>query len=334
MGSYLVTGVCGFIGSKVAEFLLREGHRVTGLDNVNSYYDPTLKKYRLVLLRNFVDFRFFETDVRDPGALRNIFAENRSFDAIFHLAAMAGVRYSVRCPEEYVSVNVDGTLNILKLCQEFGVRKLILASTSSLYAGQPLPFSEELPVNMPISPYAASKKAAEVLAYTYHYLYNIDVIILRYFTVYGPAGRPDMSVFRFIHAVLNDDPLVVYGDGTQRRDFTYIDDIAEGTTRSLSLSGYEIVNLGSSSPHSLREVISLIEEFTGKKAKVVYKPAEKADIPATWASIEKAKRLLNWEPKVSLEEGLARTVMWFRENWEWVQGIDVSREGGVTWRRS
>ncbi|WP_369018018.1 NAD-dependent epimerase/dehydratase family protein [Thermatribacter velox] len=294
---------------------------------MNSYYDLRLKEYRLSLLRSFPNFRFFKADIRNVSDLRMVFKECGAFDAVFHLAAMAGVRYSMRRPEEYVSVNVDGTLNILKLCQEFGVPKFVLASTSSLYAGQPLPFSEGLPVNEPISPYAASKKGAEALAYTYHYLYGIDVVVLRYFTVYGPAGRPDMSIFRFIYLVLKGIPLVIYGDGTQRRDFTYIDDIVEGTIRSLGISGYEVINLGSNAPHSLGEAISLIEELTGKKVLIEYKPAEKTDMPSTWANIEKAKRLLGWKPGTPLKEGLGKTIAWFKENWEWVKNIDIWREG-------
>jgi len=323
----LVTGVCGFIGSKLAESLLKGENFVVGIDNMNSYYDLRLKEYRLSLLRSFPNFRFFKADIRNVSDLRMIFKEYGTFDAIFHLAAMAGVRYSMRCPEEYVSVNVDGTLNILKLCQEFGVRKFVLASTSSLYAGQPMPFSEALPVNEPISPYAASKKGAEALTYTYHYLYGIDVVVLRYFTVYGPAGRPDMSIFRFVYSVLKGSPLVIYGDGTQKRDFTYIDDIVEGTVCSLSISGYEVINLGSNAPHSLQEVISLIEELTAKKALIEYKPAEKTDMPSTWASIEKAKGLLGWQPETSLKEGLGKTIAWFEENWEWVKNIDIWCEG-------
>jgi len=212
-------------------------------------------------------------------------------------------------------------LNLLELCKNYGVPKFVLASTSSLYAGQPMPFKEDLPVNTPISPYAASKKSAEVTAYTYHYLYGIDVSVVRYFTVYGPAGRPDMSVFRFIKWIMEEKPLEVFGDGSQSRDFTYIDDIAEGTILALKPLGYEIINLGNNQPHKLSEVIGLIEKFTGKTARVENREFHKADLKATWADITKAKELLGWQPKVSLEEGIRRTVDWFKENWHWLKDI-------------
>lgn len=327
MGSYLITGVCGFIGSKVAELLLSKGHAVVGLDNMNRYYDVRLKEYRLSFLKSFKNFSFFESDIRDFEGLRKVFERHRNFGAVFHLAAMAGVRYSIRRPEEYMTVNVNGTLNLLELCKKFEIPKFILASTSSLYAGQSMPFSENLPVNTPISPYAASKKAAEVLAYTYHYLYGINVTVLRYFTVYGPAGRPDMSVFRFVYSVLKGSPLVVYGDGSQSRDFTYIDDIAAGTVLALGLSGYEIINLGSNSPCSLKDLISLIEELVGKKADITYQTFDKTDMLSTWASIDKARELLGWQPKVGLKEGLKKTVSWFKENWEWVKEVNILKEG-------
>jgi nucleoside-diphosphate-sugar epimerase len=186
-----------------------------------------------------------------------------------------------------------------------------------------MPFKEDLPVNTPISPYAASKKSAEVIAYTYHYLYDIDVSVVRYFTVYGPAGRPDMSVFRFIKWIMEEKPLEVFGDGSQSRDFTYIDDIAEGTILALKPLGYEIINLGNNQPHKLSEVIKLIEKFTGKTARVENREFHKADLRATWADITKAKELLGWQPMVSLEEGIRRTVDWFKENWHWLRGIKL-----------
>ena len=224
-------------------------------------------------------------------------------------------------PYVYFTTNVLGTLNLLELCKEYGVKKFVLASTSSLYAGQKMPFNEDLPVNTPISPYAASKKSAEVLCYTYHYLYGIDVSIVRYFTVYGPAGRPDMSVFRFIKWILEDKPLEVFGDGSQSRDFTYVDDIAEGTILATRPLGYEIINLGNNRPHSLMEMIGLIERYTGKKARFEMRDFHKADMKATWADIGKAKSLLGWEPKVSLEEGIKRTVEWTLENWSWIKDV-------------
>lgn len=323
MKTVLVTGAAGFIGSKVAEKLLDRGYNVVGVDNLNDYYYPKLKEYRVEKLKNNPGFTFYRADIEDRETLRSIFQEARP-QGVINLAARAGVRYSLVDPFVYETTNSLGTLNLLEAMREFGARKFVLASTSSLYAGQPMPFKEDLPVNTPISPYAASKKAAEVMSYTYHYLYGFDVTVLRYFTVYGPAGRPDMSIFRFIKWIDEGTPITVYGDGTQSRDFTYIDDIAEGTVRAYEIeTGYEIINLGGNHPNQLNEVIRLIEEYLGKKAEIIYKPFHKADMKATWADIEKAKRLLNWEPQVSLEEGLKRTVDWHIENREFVRTIPL-----------
>ena len=318
----LVTGCAGFIGWKVSERLLEEGHEVVGIDNLNSYYDPRVKLWRLERLRGRRGFEFYEVDIENYEALKTVFQEHK-FEAVINEAARAGVRYSLENPWVYLRTNAEGTLNLLELMKKFGVPKMVLASTSSLYAGQKMPFSESLPVNTPISPYAASKKAAEALAYSYHYLYGLDITILRYFTVYGPAGRPDMSIFRFIYWALKGETAEVFGDGSQSRDFTYIDDIAEGTIKALKPVSYEIINLGNNRPHSLREVIELIERYTGKKLKVVHKEFHKADMKATWAEIEKAEKILGWKPKVSLEEGVKRTVEWFLENWEWLREVEV-----------
>ena len=318
----LVTGCAGFIGWAVAKRLLEEGHKVIGVDNLNSYYDVRLKHYRLEDLRSYRDFKFFQLDIEDYGKLKEVF-ENYRFDAVINEAARAGVRASIEDPFVYMTTNANGTLNLLELCKNYGISKFVLASTSSLYAGQPMPFKEDLPVNTPISPYAASKKAAEVIAYTYHYLYGIDVSILRYFTVYGPAGRPDMSVFRFIKWIMEDSSLEVFGDGSQSRDFTYIEDIAEGTILALKPLGYQIINLGNNKPHSLLEMIGLVERFTGKKAKIENREFHKADMKATWADITKAKELLGWQPKTSLEEGIEKTVDWFKKNWHWLKEVKL-----------
>ena len=318
----LVTGCAGFIGWKVCENLISRGHRVIGIDNVNDYYDTRVKLWRLEKLRSLEGFTFHRIDIEDYEALRKLF-ESERFDAVVNEAARAGVRYSIQNPHIYVSTNVMGTLNLLELAKEHGVSKFVQASTSSLYAGQPMPFKEDLPVNTPISPYAASKKSAEALCYTYHYLYGIDVAILRYFTVYGPAGRPDMSPFRFTYWVMKGEPIQLYGDGSQKRDFTYVDDIAEGTVRALDLKGYEIVNLGNNRPHRLSYMIELIEKFTGRKANIEYGEFHKADMKDTWADITKAEKLLGWKPTVSLEEGIEKTVRWFEENWDWVKDVKV-----------
>jgi len=233
------------------------------------------------------------------------------------------VRYSLKNPFIYLSTNTGGNLNLLELSREYNVPKFVLASTSSLYAGQKMPFNENLPVNTPISPYAASKKAAELMSYTYHYLYGLDVTIVRYFTVYGPAGRPDMSIFRFIKWVTEGIPLEIYGDGNQERDFTYVDDIAKGTIKALKLLGYEIINLGNNHPRKLSEAIKLIEKYTGKKVSFEYKEFHKADIKATWADINKAEKLLNWQPQINLKEGIKKTIEWTKRNWEWIADVEL-----------
>ena len=318
----LVTGSAGLIGWKVSEKLLQSGVEVVGVDNLNDYYDPKLKLWRLEQLKKFPNFTFYKVDIERFEDLKKIFKEN-NFDLVINEAARAGVRYSIENPHIYLSTNTKGTLNLLELMKEFSIPKMILASTSSLYAGQPMPFKENLPVNEPISPYAASKKAAEVFSYTYHYLYGIDVIILRYFTVYGPAGRPDMAVFNFIYKTLKGEPIILYGDGTQKRDFTYIDDVAEATIKAIQLNGYEVINVGNNNPRAVKELLDLIEEFTGKSPKIIYRDFHKADMKDTWADITKAKILLNWEPTTSLEEGVEKTVKWFKENWNWIKDLKV-----------
>jgi len=322
MKKILVTGVAGFVGSKVTEMLLKNEYQVIGVDNLNDYYDVKLKLWRLNNLKKFSNFKFYKNDIEEYNFLKGIF-QLHHFDAIINLAARAGVRYSLENPFIYLYTNAGGNLNLLELCKEFKVSKFILASTSSLYAGQKMPFNEDLSVNIPISPYAASKKSAEAMAYTYYYLYGIDVTILRYFTVYGPAGRPDMSIFRFIKWTAEGSPLEIFGDGSQMRDFTYIDDIAKGTIKALKPLGYEIINLGNNHPHRLFEAVKLIEKYTKRKARFKYKEFHKTDVKATWADINKAKELLNWSPEVSLEEGIKWTVEWTRDNWEWVQKIKI-----------
>lgn len=323
MKTYLVTGSCGFIASRVASKLLEQGHAVVGVDNMNDYYDVRLKEYRKKDLERFPEFTFYPIDIEDLAALGAIF-ERHDFAAIVNLAARAGVRYSIENPHVYMSTNAQGTLNILELMRKHDIRKFVLASTSSLYAGQPMPFLESLPVNAPISPYAASKKAAEVMAYSYHYLFDIDCSILRYFTVYGPAGRPDMSVFRFIKWIDEGNPIEMFGDGSQGRDFTYVDDIADGTIRALTDVGYEIINLGGgNNPVKLNTLVNKIEECLGKKATIEHRPFHKADMFETWADISKAGKLLGWAPTVSLDEGVRRSVEWYKSNREWLRDVTL-----------
>jgi nucleoside-diphosphate-sugar epimerase len=318
----LLTGVAGFIGHETGKRLLSAGKRVIGVDNLNDYYDVRLKKHRLEDLKGREGFSFYPADIEDLQALETIFKENR-IDAVINLAARAGVRYSIENPFVYMTTNACGTLNLLEMMRKHEVKKIVLASTSSLYAGQKMPFSEELPVNTPISPYAASKKAAEAMVYSYHYLFGIDASVVRYFTVYGPAGRPDMSMFRFIRWIDEGDEVLLYGDGSQSRDFTFVSDIAEGTVRALKPLGFEVVNLGNSHPHDLSEMISLIERYLGKKARIRQAPFQKTDMMATWADIGKAKRLFDWTPEIPLSEGIGKTVDWHLRNREWVREIRI-----------
>lgn len=327
MKKFLVTGSAGFIASRVVGLLLDAGHQVVGVDNLNDYYDVRLKNWRLDRLSESPcsdQFTFLRLDVEDLHGLQGLFSDHGPFDAVLNLAARAGVRYSMKNPSVYLSTNVGGTLNVLDCMRASGCGKIILASTSSLYAGQPMPFSEELAVNEPLSPYAVTKKAAELMCHSYRKLYGIDVSILRYFTVYGPAGRPDMSPFRFVRWIAEGEPIELFGDGSQSRDFTYVDDIAAGTVAALRPVGYEIINLGGGRhPVSLNEVIRILEDLLGKKARIEQQPFHEADVKETWAEIEKADRLLGWRPKVSLEEGLRRTVDWYLENRDWVKELNL-----------
>ncbi len=324
----LVTGAAGFIGSHViAQLAVDAETRVIGIDNINDYYDTSLKRHRLEQLSSYPQFQFFEGDLTDRPFLSRVFAEHR-FDSVINLAARAGVRYSMENPHVYLATNSTGSLNLLEAMQATGASKYVLASTSSLYAGQPMPFSESSPVNEPISPYAASKKAAELMAYSFHHLYDFDVSVVRYFTVYGPAGRPDMSYFRFIQAVYNGDPITVYGDGNQSRDFTHVDDVARGTIAATRNVGYEIINLGrGDQPVSINSIIERIELILNRKANVQYVPEHAADMKSTRADNSKARNLLNWEPQVGIDDGLASCVNWFTANLPW--SAKISLETGV-----
>jgi nucleoside-diphosphate-sugar epimerase len=320
MSNYLVTGCAGFIASKVTELLLSQGHEVTGIDNINDTYDPSLKHWRLDQIKSNAGFTFHRLDICDRDRLKNVF--NQGFDAVINLAARAGVRQSVENPWVYFETNVTGTLNLLELCRKHEVGKFVLASTSSLYgANNPQPFQEDANTNGPLSPYAASKKAAEVLCYTYHYLYGIDITIPRYFTVYGPAGRPDMSLFRFVQWISKGVPVTVFGDGNQSRDFTYVDDIARGTVAALKPVGYEVVNLGSDRPAVLMDTIKTIEQMLEEKANIEFQPAHAADVLATWANISKAKSLLEWQPQTTLNQGIQNLVDWYQANESWAKDI-------------
>lgn len=312
---YLVTGCAGFIGSRVTELLLEAGHEVLGVDNLNDAYDPRLKQWRLEQLQVRAGFRFQRLEIGDRQAVDALFAAEVTPQGVINLAARAGVRTSVENPWVYLQANCEGTLNLLDACRRHGVKKFVLASTSSLYgANNPVPYREDADTSQPLSPYAASKKAAEALAFTYHYLHGLDVSVLRYFTVYGPAGRPDMSVFRFIRHIAEGEPILVFGDGRQQRDFTYVDDIARGTIAALRPLGYEVINLGGDQPVRLDAVIEQIAALLDAHPQITYRPAHRADVLATWADIGRAGELLGWRPEVPIAEGLRRAVAWYRAN--------------------
>jgi UDP-glucuronate 4-epimerase len=322
--TYLVTGAAGFIGSKVCELLLADNHTVIAVDNLNDAYDVRLKHHRLRRLCGRERFCFHRLDIRDRAALRSLVAGLSSPPAaILNLAARAGVRQSVEDPWVYFETNTTGTLNLLELCRDYGIEKFVLSSTSSLYGlSDCMPYREDADTNRPLSPYAASKKAAEVLCYTYHDLYGIDVTVLRYFTVYGPAGRPDMSLFRFVHWISGGKPVVVFGDGGSR-DFTFVEDVARGTIAGLRCLGYEIINLGSDTPIAVVDAIKLIEQRLDKRAHIEHHPRHAADVPATWADIGKARRLLGWEPRTAFTDGVDRLATWYERNAEWLSEIAV-----------
>lgn len=327
MPNILVTGCAGFIGWNVSELLLAKGHTVVGADNFDPAYDVRLKEWRLERLKQRDGFAYHSLDVCDLKAVHHLFQQHSNgmpIEAVVHLAARAGVRQSIRDPWGYYETNVTGALNTLEAAVKIGVGKFVLASSSSLYGqNNPRPYAEGANTDRPISPYAASKKAAEVVAYTYHHLYGTDVTLLRYFTVYGPAGRPDMSIFRFVHWITEGQSLVVYGDGRQERDFTYVDDIAEGTVAALELSGFEIINLGGGNAVPLLEVIHHIQSLVGNDAKLKYLPSQPTDVSATLADISKAERLLSWKPKTSIKAGLKNVVDWYMENRSWAKHIEL-----------
>lgn len=321
--THLVTGCAGFIASRTADELLSRGREVVGVDNLGPTYDPTLKRWRLDQLQDRDGFTFHHEDVEDLDAMRAIF-ENHDLEAVLNLAARAGVRKSVENPWGFMDTNATGMLNLLELCRQHDVPTCLLASTSSLYGdSHEVPFSEDADTDAPVSPYAASKKAAESLAASYSRLYGIATPSPRYFTVYGPAGRPDMSVFRFVRWVRDGEPITVYGDGTQRRDFTYVGDIARGTIAALELDGFEPVNLGNDDPVALNDLIALIEDAVGREARTRHDDRHPADVDATWADISKARELLDWEPQVGLREGLQRTADWYEANREWAQKVEL-----------
>jgi UDP-glucuronate 4-epimerase len=310
---YLVTGGAGFIGSHLSEALLIRGDEVICVDNFNSYYSPARKRRNVARALELPGYTLVEADFRDLEGLEEIFATHRP-QKVAHLGAMAGPRPSIEQPLLYEEVNVRGTINLLELSRRYGVTGFVLASTSSVYGRAPTPWTEDLPANEPLSPYAATKRAAEILAYTLHYLHGMPTRIVRFFTVYGPRGRPDMTPALFVDAMIKQRPITLFnaGEGVYR-DWTYVDDIVAGVVAALDVDlAFDTFNLGNSSPIQLRDFVALLEQITGYQAIVEPRPLSPADPPTTYANIDKARRLLGFQPRTSVEEGLARFWQWYR----------------------
>jgi len=314
----LLTGGAGFIGSHLAEALLRRGYQLSIIDNLDNFYDPARKTDNLALVGRMGKFEFFELDICDPGALREA-VRTAQPDVIIHLAARAGVRPSIEQPGLYERVNVAGTVNLLELARELEVKRVIFGSSSSVYgATNRVPFSEDDPVLHPISPYAATKLAAELMCYTYASLYGISILCLRFFTVYGPRQRPDLAIHKFTALMEAGKPIPVFGDGSMGRDYTYVDDIVAGILSSLEyrlpLAGvpFDVFNLGNSHPVKLAELIEHLEVATGRTAIRDCKPLQPGDVPLTFANIHKASRLLGYRPQTRMEDGLKKFVAWYR----------------------
>ena len=320
MANFLVTGAAGFIGARTSEILIKDGHTVVGVDNLNEAYDPRIKQYRLKKLQALPGFTFHRLDISEKSII-DYFGEQQ-FQGVINMAARAGVRASVKDPWVYVESNMIGTLNMLEICRVTGTKKFIVASTSSIYGEDPpYPTPESASSSEPLQPYAASKKGAEAMAHAYHHLYDIDVSVVRFFTVYGPAGRPDLSIFRFVQWISEGRPVRVNGDGEQSRGFTYIDDIARGVIDALKPVGHEVINLGGHEVITINNLIKLIEDVVGKKAIVEYGPPDLADMRSNWADVTKAGELLGWEPQFSLRSGIEKLVEWYNAERAWASQI-------------
>jgi UDP-glucuronate 4-epimerase len=311
----LVTGGAGFIGSHLMERLIRDGREALCLDDFNDYYTPALKRRNIECVRRVGAFRLYEGDIRDRDLCARIFQENR-VEVVVHLAARAGVRVSLEQPSLYQDVNCTGTTNLLELSRLHGVKKFVFGASSSVYGNNTkVPFSEEDRVDEPISPYAASKRAGELLCYTYHHLYKLPVACLRFFTVYGPRQRPDMAIHKFTRIIAAGGEVPMFGDGTMKRDYTFYTDILQGVLAAIEKDfGFEIFNLGESNTVELRYLISLIEKALGLKAKIKQLPTQPGDVEITYADISKSQRLLGYKPCVPIEEGIPVFVKWYREN--------------------
>ncbi|WP_051444280.1 NAD-dependent epimerase [Afipia sp. P52-10] len=324
----LVTGAAGFIGLHVAQRLLQQGRTVVGIDNMNAYYDPSLKEARLSILRNHDRFAFEKLDIAKQDDLFTLFKQHR-FGRVIHLAAQPGVRYSIEHPHVYASANLDGFLNILEGCRHNGCRHLLYASSSSVYgANKKVPFSIHDSVDHPVSLYAATKKANELMAHSYSHLYGLPCTGLRFFTVYGPWGRPDMATYLFADAIAQGKPIKLFNNGNMRRDFTYVDDVAEAIVRLMdkppqangasfdpgsSAAPWRVYNIGNNKPEELMKVVSLFEKELGRAADKQFLPMQPGDVPETYADIEDLARAIGFTPKTSIEEGIRKTVAWYRD---------------------
>ena len=310
----LVTGGAGFIGSHLTRRLLSRGDRVTVLDDFNDFYNPDLKRENIAPFLDHPDYRLVEGDIRDAQAVDDLFLKGR-FDAVIHLAARAGVRPSLAEPILYEDVNCIGTLRLLEAARQHGPKIFLFGSSSSVYGiNEKVPFSEDDEVNQPISPYATTKRAGELLCYNYHHLYGFRTACLRFFTVFGPAQRPEMAIHKFTDLLWNGRSVPMYGDGSSRRDYTYVDDIVDGLVATLDLApGFEILNLGGADTTSLKDLVLWIAEELAVEPRIDYLPAQPGDVPITYADVSKAARLLGYAPKVPIREGLRRFVAWYRE---------------------
>ena len=313
MEKILITGCAGFIGMHLSKKLLENGFKVVGVDNLNNYYSPRLKKDRLLVIQEYKNFKFFEGSISDKNFMNGVFQSTKP-QKVVNLAAQAGVRYSIENPDTYIKSNIVGFMNILEECRRSQVDGLIYASSSSVYGGNKnLPFKVSDKVDKPISIYAASKKANELMAHAYSHLYGLHSTGLRFFTVYGPWGRPDMAIYKFSEKILKGEPIEVFNNGKMGRDFTYIEDIISGVISSIEKNyKNEIFNLGNSQKEDLMEMISLIEKSLGKKAKIIFKKLQPGDVGETYANIEYSQKMLNFEPKTSIKLGIPKFIKWYK----------------------
>jgi len=308
---FLITGGAGFIGSHLVDELLLLGENVVVIDNFNPYYDPEIKWKNISNTQENPNFKLLEGDILDKDLLNEIFS-SFDIDILVHMAARAGVRGSIKNPELYTKVNVLGTLNLLEMCKKYKIKKMVFGSSSSIYGNSEVPFSENNKVDEPISPYAATKKSAELLCYNYYHLYKIPITCLRFFTVYGPRQRPEMAIHKFTRLMNNNELIPIYGDGCSSRDYTYITDILDGIKSAIKKDlGFEIINLGSSDPIKLMDLVNLIQKKMDKKAKLSFLPPQSGDVERTYADVSKAEKLLGYSPKVSIEEGIEKFVKWY-----------------------